>query len=84
MMGFLAVMLILLVLCQVLGSMMMPLCPQVRDGFEDFEDFDVLENVHAVEALRGDGEGRRSTTGGFMVGPGASPADAAAQEGASS
>jgi len=81
MMGFLAVMVIALVLCQWIGSMMMPLCPRVRDGFEDF---DLLENVHAVEALRGDGEGRRRTTGGFMVGSGASPADAAAEEGASS
>jgi len=73
MIAFIAVMVILLVLCQVLGSMMMPLCPRVRDGFEDFE---LLEDVHAVEALRGDGEGRRRTTGGFMVGSGASPADA--------
>jgi len=78
---FLIGMLILLVLCQVLGSMMMPLCPRVRDGFEDY---DLLDNVHAVEALRGDGEGRRRTTGGFLVGSGASPADAAAEEGASS
>ena len=72
MIGILVVVIGLLALCQVLGAMMMPLCPRVRDGFEDF---DLLENVHAVEAPRGDGEGRRRTEG-FMVGSGASPADA--------
>lgn len=74
MIAFLAVMVILLVLCQVVGGLLMPLCPRVRDGFEEF---DLQTNVHAVEALRGDGDGEgRRRTAGFMVGSGASPADA--------
>lgn len=40
------------------------------------EDDDFSEDVHPAEGPRGDGEGRRRTTGGFMVGSGAPPADA--------